>query len=452
MPSIPTLTDLVGGTVRIGITGLARAGKTAFLTSVAANLLAMGAGLPTLPALAARLGGRRLGVRLAPVGAGAVPRFDAPAHLRALASDPAAWPARTAAVSLLALDLTVPRAGFAAALPPRSLRLELLDYPGEWLLDLPLLDMDFATWSDRTLARLDDHPATRAFLQFSAGLPDGGARPGGAAQDEALAATGHRLYRDALHRLRDESGLSLLQPGRFLMPSPGLELPWLAFFPLRGRGGLAALLAARYDAYCNAVRQDLVSPLFGHMDRLVVLADLLSALGAGRDSFADAQASLAAAAGALRWSFSWTEAFTALLQLRLPPPRIRRVAYAATKADHVASRQRGNLRALMAALTAAGGDVAARHFAIASIRCTEDATMRLDGRSVSAVRGRIAGQGVGLSYPGEVPDCPPDGAFWAGEFFALPEFEPTRLPGEGRAGVPHIELDALLAFLLDDVL
>ena len=406
----------------------------------------MGAGLPTLPALAVRLGGRKLGVRLASVGAGAVPRFDEPAHLHSLAADPAAWPARTGATSLLALELTVPRAGLAAAFPARTLRLELLDYPGEWLLDLPLLTTEFAAWSERTLARLECHPAARPFLQFSAGLPVGAAR------DESLAATGHRLYRETLHRLRDETGLSLLQPGRFLMPAPGAEPPWMAFFPLRGRGGLMGLLAERYEAYCKAVRQDLMSPLFGQLDRLVVLADLLSALAAGQDSFADAQASLAAAAGALRWSFSWTDALTSLLQLRLPPPRIRRVAYAATKADHVASRQRGNLRALMTALTPAAGDVAARHFAIASIRCTEDATMRLDGRSVSAVRGRIAGQGMGLSYPGEVPDSPPDEAFWAGEFFDLPAFEPTRLPGGGRAGVPQIELDALLAFLLDDVL
>ena len=170
------------------------------------------------------------------------------------------------------------------------------------------------------------------------------------------------------------------------------------------------------------------------------------------DSFADAQAALAAASAALRWQFSWSDALTALLALRLPPPSIRRVAYAATKADHVASRQRGNLRALMAALTPGGGNVVAQHFAIASIRCTEDATMALGGRSVSAVRGRIAGQGVGLSYPGEVPDGPPDAAFWAGEFFDLPDLEPTRLPGAGRTGVPHIELDALLTFLLDDLL
>ncbi len=57
----------------------------------------------------------------------------------------------------------------------------------------------------------------------------------------------------------------------------------------------------RYDAYRDAVREELVSPLFGNLDRLVVLADLLTALHRGPTSFADAQAALAAASGALRW-------------------------------------------------------------------------------------------------------------------------------------------------------
>jgi hypothetical protein len=35
---------------------------------------------------------------------------------------------------------------------------------------------------------------------------------------------------------------------------------------------------------------------------------------------------------------------------------------------------------------------------------------------------------------------------------ALPQFEPARLPEGGRAGVPSIGLDALLAYLLEDVL
>jgi predicted YcjX-like family ATPase len=422
--------NIFNTTVRIGVTGLSRAGKTAFLTSVAANLLAR----PS-PRFA-----------LAPLDAGDVPRFDHARHLAALATDPPRWPERTDTVSMLALTATKEQ----TLLPSRRIRLEFLDYPGEWLLDLPLLTMGYAEWSRGMLRRLDAPgiaPITTGFLGFAAGLP---AR---APADEALAQEGARLYRAMLQRLR-EAGMAYLQPGRHLMPAPGLEPPWMAFFPYAGGGPFAALLARRYDAYVEAVRRDLASPLFANVDRLVVLADVLTALHAGEAAFADTRDALAAAAGALRWRFSFAEALTSLIGLRMPARVIDRVAFVATKADHVADRQRGNLAALMKTLAQIPGEgVASAHFAAASVRCTEDFVWTLEGRPVSAVRGRVLGQSVlTRSYPGEVPDRPPDADFWQHPFLALPEFEPMRLADGGRAGVPNIGMDALLAFLLGDVL
>jgi hypothetical protein len=427
-------------TVRIGVTGLARAGKTVLLTSLAANLLASGA-----------LGGRIRRAVLAPSGADALPRFDHAAHLAALAADPPSWPARTDAVSLLALDLELD----SGPLPPRAVRLELLDYPGEWLLDLPLLELSFADWSASVLQRLDRpelRSATRDFLAFAAALP------AGAAADDGLAAAGHRLYVATLERLRDAHGLSLLQPGRFLMPAPGPQPPWMRFFPLANGSPLAGLLRQRYDAYVAATRDTLVSPLFGRIDRLVVLADLLGALHTGPAAFADAQAALGSAAAALRWQGSWLSAIASLASLRLPPRVIRRVAYAASKADHVSERQRGNLAALMGALTGQPdgrirADNASATFAIAAARCTEDFVWTLDGHPVSAVRGRLLGdERLTRSYPGEVPDQPPGAEFWTHPFLALPAFEPARLTQGGRVGIPNIGLDALLEFLLEDLL
>lgn len=432
--------------VRIGVTGLAKAGKTALLTSLAGNLLAAGAGLPTLPALAARLGGRALRVKLAPSGADALPRFDYPAHLAQLAADPPSWPARTDAVSLLALDLQIGRAGYAAALPPRRLRLEVLDYPGEWLLDLPLLGQDFAAWSRATLRRLEGRAEAAAFLGFVHGLP------ATAPADETLAGAGHRLYREALRRLRAGPGLALLQPGRFLMPAPGPEPPWMAFFPHGGDSRLAGLLRERFDRYRAEVRRDLAAPVFGGVERLVVLADLLSALHAGADAFSDAAVALSAVAQALRWrrAVPWLPAAIAALLPGLGG--ISRVAFVASKADHVADRQRGNLAALVASLTKTPS-VPSRAFAVAAVRCTEDVVWTLEGRPVSAVRGRVAGEArAGRSYPGEVPDRPPGPEFWAHPFLSLPDFEPMALPLGGRAGVPHIGMDTLLDFLLGDLL
>ena len=417
-------------TLRVGVTGLSRAGKTAFLTSAAANLLA-----------------RRWA--LAPLGAGDVPRFDQARHLARLAKDPPDWPERTDAVSLLALTTSLKR----GALPARQVRLEFLDYPGEWLIDLPMLTQSYAQWSAATLKRLADPgiaAITAPFLAFSRALA------AKAPADEALAHAGTRLYREMLGKLR-EAGLAFLQPGRHLMPAPGPEAPWLSFFPAAGHGGLAGLLAERYAAYLESVRRELASPLFANVDRLVILADVLSALHAGEAAFADMRAALSAAAGSLRWEFSWLEALGAMAAFRLPPRIISRVAFAATKADHVAERQRGNLAALMRALTpmpqAEAGGVRSGHFAIASVRCTEDFVWTLEGRPVSAVRGRVLGQqAMTRSYPGEVPDRPPEGDFWAHPFLALPAFEPMRLPEGGRLGVANVGLDALLGFLLEDVL
>ncbi len=433
-------------TMRVGVTGLARAGKTALLTSIAANLLAAGAGLPALPALAARLAGRSFRVAVAPAGAEDLPRFDTAAHLAALARDPPSWPARTRTVSALALNLEIGQSGLLAALPPQRVRVELLDYPGEWLLDLPLLGLGFGAWSAAALRRVQNRREAAEFMAFLRALP---ARP---PADEALARAGHRLYRALLHRLREETGLSLLQPGRFLMPAPGPEPPWLEFFPLADDSPLACLLRDRYDAYVGAVREQLMDPSFGRVDRLVVLADLLSALHAGPAAFADATAALAEVAEALRWSGSslLPDWLTTLLGFG-----ITRVAFAATKSDHVADRQRGNLAALAAAVTRlpmrSGLRTAA--FAVSAVRCTEDVVWTLQGHPVSAVRGRVVGaERAGRSYPGEVPDKPPDAAFWTHPFLALPDFEPIRLPLGGRGGVPHLNLDALLAYLLEDVL
>ena len=399
-----------------------------------------------LPALAARLRGRLPTITLAPSGASPIPRFDHAAHLAALTQDPPAWPARTDAASLLALDITIPRTGLASTLPPSRIRLELLDYPGEWLLDLPLLRLPFATWSESTLRRLEGRPEVSEFLAFASALP------AAAPDDDSLAATGHRLYRTALHRLRD-TGLALLQPGRFLMPAPGPEPAWMQFFPHRGNGPLHTLLARRYDAYTAAVRQDLSDPLFGRLDRIVVLVDLLTALASGETAFQDARSALAEAAGALRWGRTWWETALSLGRLQRPPPVITRTVFAATKSDHVGERQRANLAALLRHVAAPNTPTRAAYFALAAVRCTEDEVIQLGEHAVSGVIGRRLGDERPIRfYPGEVPSDAPGPTFWQHRFLQMPQFEPMRPPNGGRGGVRAINLDAVLLALLDDVL
>jgi hypothetical protein len=435
--------------IRLAVTGLTRAGKTVFLTSVVANLLAAGRGSRTLPALQDAAGGRLLGARLVPAGAEAVPRFDVHGHLAALARDPPAWPDRTDDLATLDLVLEVARAApLAGLLGPRSVTLELLDYPGEWLLDLPMLEETFEDWSAATLARLrapERLAATGPFLAFLAALP--AAAPG----EEALARRGFGLYREALRACRDALGLRFLQPGRALNPGPRGDAPLLWFFPLPAeqQGDLAALLRRRHAAYVADQQARFFEPFFRRFQRQAVLVDVLGALHAGPAAFADTAEALGAIAGALRARDGWLA--------RLLGLETARIAFVATKADHVPAGQRAALLSLLGALigaprqaAAAAGTATGAH-ALAALRCTVDDVAAVDGQEVPVVRGfALAEDRALVVYPGEVPSHPPDPAAWP--HFTMPAFRPPRLDASGQAGAPHLGVDAVLAWLIGDLL
>ncbi len=140
-----------GGGLRLGVTGLSRSGKTVFLTALVNNLIA-GA---RLPVLAASAEGRLTRARLEPQPDDAVPRFAYEEHLTSLSGPDRRWPQSTRRISQLRLTIEFESAaGWGGR--GSSLSVDLVDYPGEWLLDLPLLDKSYAEWARETLARQRD--------------------------------------------------------------------------------------------------------------------------------------------------------------------------------------------------------------------------------------------------------------------------------------------------------
>src|SRR5882757_9715544 len=135
---------LFNPTVRLGVTGLSGAGKTVFITALVHQLLHAGR-LPVFEALA---GGRIARARLEPQPDDAVPRFDYETHLRALTQEHR-WPESTTRISELRLAIDYQSAKRRPR--NRTLTLDIVDYPGEWLLDLPLLATSYAQWSADTL-------------------------------------------------------------------------------------------------------------------------------------------------------------------------------------------------------------------------------------------------------------------------------------------------------------
>ena len=82
-------------TVRLGVTGLSRAGKTVFITSLVANLLNRG----RMPALRAQAEGRIQTVFLQPQPDDTVPRFDYETHLARVTGKSPSWPESTTSIT-----------------------------------------------------------------------------------------------------------------------------------------------------------------------------------------------------------------------------------------------------------------------------------------------------------------------------------------------------------------
>src|SRR5436190_19189678 len=136
--------SLFNPTLRLGVTGLSRAGKTVFITALIHGLTRGG----RFPVFEAYASGRIARAHLAPQPDDAVPRFAYENHLRALIEE-RRWPNSTVDISELRLVIDYQRQSGADS----TLTLDIVDYPGEWLLDLPLLNKSYEQWSAESLAQ-----------------------------------------------------------------------------------------------------------------------------------------------------------------------------------------------------------------------------------------------------------------------------------------------------------
>ncbi len=448
--------DLVSGgileqDVRLGVTGLRRAGKTVFVTALVDNLLKAG----RLPFLDVVSSGRFQASRLRPQPDPDVPRFELEDHLASLTGPDPHWPERTRGISQLRLSLRYrPNAVLKRTIQPvATLNLDIIDYPGEWLLDLPLLHQSFSEWSALTLDLAGRPPRDELSRSWRGWLAT--VDPAASAEEEE-ARRGAALYTEYLHACRrSENLLSLIQPGRFVEPGDLANAPLLTFCPLpgerRGRGSLWALMEDRYEAYKKTLVRGFFAEHFAKLDRQIVLIDVLGALNSGPAGMSDMKRALELSLEPFRHGSSgWLD--------WLLGTKIDRVLFAATKADHVASHQHNSLRHLLDRLVSdarsgirfEGAQV--ETMAIAALKSTETVVSEHEGRQLRCVRGvPIGRERPTVLYPGEIPedaDFPP-GRERPYNFMA---FQPPADLARETRGLPHIRLDQALQFLLGDYL
>lgn len=454
-----------GSGLRLGVTGLSRSGKTVFLTALVNNLIT-GA---KLPVLAASAEGRMTRARLEPQPDDAVPRFAYEEHLTSLSGPDRRWPQSTRRISQLRLTIEFESAASWGA-RSSSLSVDLVDYPGEWLLDLPLLDKSYAEWARETLSASETPARAPLSANWRAALAGLDAHAG--ANEEAARDIAQR-FTAYLRKARDDVyALSTLPPGRFLMPGDLEGSPALTFAPIPlgegdgiASGTMAAMMERRYEAYKSHVVRPFFRDHFARLDRQIVLVDALTALNSGPAALRDLENALSDVLRAFRAGRS--SRFASIFR-----PRIDRILFAATKADHLHHTSHDRLEAILRAMTAkaigraegVGAEIDV--IALAAVRATREAEIRQGGETLEAIIGvpekgeTIGGQtfdGVveAAVFPGELPADPM--SIFEGESIALPEadsdwrFVRFRPPIVGRGEpAPQIRLDRALQFLIGD--
>ena len=471
--------DFFTPTVRLGVTGLSRSGKTVFITALVRNLLGDG----RLPFFAAHAEGRLARVYLEPQPDDAVPRFTYEEHLALLAADPPQWPEGTRRISQLRITFDfVPRGlirrAFASALGANRLHLDIVDYPGEWLIDLALLDQTYAAWSRQALADAtvpSRAAAARDVVAFVNGVD------AFAPLDELTAQRAARLYRDYLVTSRDaEPQLSTLGPGRFLMPGDLGGSPLLTFCPLPPatkpypRSSFGSAMQRRYDSYVTHVVKPFFRDHFSALDRQIVLLDALAALNRGPEALNELSTAMSNVLQAFR---PGANTWLASIFRR----RVDRIVFAATKADHLHHSSHAALENLVGALTeraqkrAAFAGAMVKPLALASVRATREGEVKSGREMVPCIIGtpfkgeRVAGVTFDgdtetALFPGDLPTDPqvllngptPDADAMGSTDVRTVRFRPPRLVletgGGARPAPPHIRLDRALEFLIGDKL
>ncbi len=448
-------------TLRLGVTGLSRAGKTIFITALVHNLLTVG----RLPGFAALAEGRFIGARLAEYPDATIPRFAYEQHLATLTDRPPEWPEGTRRISQLRLVLKFQSGKWLTGWRgPATLNLDIVDYPGEWLLDLPLLGLSYAEWSREALERARNHGAEAAgFLEALGGVDPLAEASDLAAEHLAIAFT------DYLRQSRELGAMSTLPPGRFLMPGDLEGSPALTFAPLPPQqaarnGTLYSMLEHRYEAYKDRVVRPFFRDHFARLDRQVVLVDTLKALNAGPAAVADLETALTAVMACFRQG-------EVNPLLRPFSKRIDRILFVATKADHVHHTSHDRLEAILNRLVAdaarrarfAGAE--SRSLAVAAIRATAEGTINEGGETLPALIGTpVAGERLdGVTYdgkteialfPGDLP-ADPDSALKGEPPVVLNflRFAPPARVERNAAGdvvLPHIRFDRALDYLIGD--
>ncbi|WP_407276673.1 YcjX family protein [Halothiobacillus sp. DCM-1] len=432
--------------LRVGVTGLSQAGKSTLITTLINHLENVRRGsLRGVPELSSLTHGH---------WQRATPRaFDYDAGLTALTGQPPRWPQSTTDWSVARIELSFARRWHDLA--PRKQIIELVDYPGEWLLDLQLMDWSYAEFC-RTVwdwcAREPRASLGRALLSELAAIDP--AQPA----DPALLARLQQDWAEFLAQCRQPPySLSQNLPGRFLLAgdvyAPQAQ-PFIPLFSLAAmakdappwpKNSLGAVCDQRYEAYRDQVVRPFFAEHFQSLDAQIILIDLLGAMTAGPAALQDMRAAIEGVLAPFRYGRDhWLG--------RLFRRRIRKVAVCASKIDHLLPADQLRLQSLVESFLyesvqrLAAADIDLQLFAMTAIQSAQLKTDASGAQSLIGVDKRL-GERIEFTPP-TLPDHLPHQLNL--RIAELPVLAPP--PGLDRARpFPSRRVDQLIKFLLEAV-
>ena len=455
-----TAARLVNNHVNLAVTGLSGSGKTAFITSLINQLIEANE-ISHLPFFSVVRESRLVGVKRDVQPNLTFSRFAYEDAMTKLNQTLPEWPSSTKGISQVRLKIKYKKSkGLSKYLTEdATLTLDITDYPGEWLLDLPLLNMDYFQWSQHCQSELNDpirHGLAASFRKALSNLDLN------AKGDELALQKIAELYSQYLLDCQTH-GYQLLQPGRFILPGELTGAPILHFFPITDlqleRQGIdlnklvkdsnADLLIKRFKHYKFQIVRPFYKEHFKGFDRQVVLVDCLSALNRGYHSYQDLQKALDWLVGSFQYGSS-------NILNRLFQPKIDKLVFAASKADHITPDQQTNLVKLLESMLHNArkqiqfDGVSTESTAVSAIRASKSGLGQLNGETIPVLQGRNA-QGVAITlFPGEVPQSCPGPDFWKQQQFEFPKLSPPQTNIDHA--LPHVRMDQVLDFLLGDKL
>ena len=361
-------------THRFTITGLSRSGKSMLFTSLITMLKSRSEeGYACLPLLRYLPPSQVLDMRIEPIEG-----YKPFPHLQNITDlENGQWPKATEEAFGFKLVVRLKETASLKrhVLPHSDVVFEFIDYPGEWVTDIPMLSKTYAHWSDSAWAQLSSGPQQYFASQWKAFVNQFDFEQEPTEQRIKLLVN---AYRDYLIDAK-ANGISLLQPGSFLLESSDFDWQAFGFTPLPSSitSDVSHPWFKIFDKHFSKFQSRWLTPLkqsiFKETDKQIILVDLFEGLNHSRQHLYQLKETLSHLADTFVYGQS-----TWFSRNVLKKEQIGKVAFVATKSDLVPVSQRANLLNLLTQITEGARarfddkPIQFEHFLVSSMQVTDD--------------------------------------------------------------------------------